>query len=363
VIVESLSIQRFRNLEEQRLSFHPAANLFVGDNGEGKTNLLEALYFLATTRSFRTTHTAHVIPLGGTTAFVSGEASAGGATISLSIGVERSEAGRRRELTMNGQRVPLRRYVDALHPIAYSSARLEILRGGPDARRRFVDRGIASIRPAYLEESAAYTRALQQRNALLAKIAAGEAREGMLDAWDAELAAAAVPLIRQRTRYVDAIRSEIVSIVESHDYHVRNLQIVYRPSAGEAELASRLRENRKREKAAGFTLAGPHRDEVEFTVRGVAAHEILSSGELKSVVLFLKLAKIAIFRAVRNEQPLFILDDIDAELDLSIIEKMLEFIGRGTQLFTSSAKPSFFSGLRLPEHALFRVAAGRSAKG
>lgn len=360
MIVQRLSTRNFRNLEPAEHSFHPSANLFVGDNGQGKTNVLEAIYFAATTKSFRTTRPANVIRLGESRVFAEAAVERQDLLRTLSIGLESGEE-RRRELLINGQKVTLANYVSLLQVFAYSAARLEIVRGGPDERRRFLDRGIASVKPAYLTELARYSRVLKQRNALLANIARGSARDTMLEAWDVELLSAAQPVVERRAEYAKNLESRFREIVAAHDYHVRDLRMTYRPSGfatGTPDDLRELRSQRRREVAAGFTLLGPHRDEVEFSIHGNPADEILSSGELKMTVLFLKFAKMIIFRDLSDETPVFLLDDLDAELDLGIIQRLLVYLSGTTQIFTTSPKDVFLESLRLGPHRKFNVRAG-----
>lgn len=360
MIVQRLSTRNFRNLEPAECEFHPSANLLVGDNGQGKTNVLEALYFVATTKSFRTTRTANVIRLGESSVFAEAGVERRQIARKLSIGLETGQE-RRRELQLNGQRITLANYVAVLQAFAYSAARLEILRGGPDERRRFLDRGIASVKPAYLTELARYSRVLKQRNALLQNIARGGARETMLEAWDLELLSAAQPVVERRAAYGKAVEARFREIVAAHDYHIRSLQMTYRPSgfaSGTVDDLRALRAHRRREVAAGFTLVGPHRDDFEFTIQGNPADEILSSGELKMTVLFLKFAKMILYRDEIDETPVFLLDDLDAELDLGIIQRLLHYLSGTTQIFTTSPKDVFLESLRLGPHRKFAVRSG-----
>src|SRR6185369_696915 len=154
-----------------------------------KTNLLEAIYFLATTKSFRTSRVASLFRFDSPNLFVSGVVERDGIERTLSVGLEAEP--KRRVLTINAEKVPLATYLNALTVFAYSSSRLDILRGAPEERRRFLDRGIASINPGYLEQLTRYGRALKQRNALLHDVASGSAAASTLDPWDQEFAAAA----------------------------------------------------------------------------------------------------------------------------------------------------------------------------
>jgi DNA replication and repair protein RecF len=342
VILQRLATQNFRNLEPGEIAFHANANIVVGRNGQGKTNLLESIYFLATTKSFRTPHLASVVRFDAPSVFVQGVLARGGVDKTLSIGLE-SET-RRRVLMINEERVPLPRYLNAMSVFAYSSARLEILRGSPEERRRFLDRGIASVDPSYLDALARSARALKQRNALL--------QEGKtLDAWDEELAQAAAVVQKARAAYAAALAEAFAKIVARHAYHVRDLQMIYRPSL--------LPANRRDELRARMTLAGPQRDQLDFVTAGRPAAEVLSGGEMKMIVLFLKFAKLDLFRARYDEPAIFLLDDVDAELDLEILEQLLLRLPAETQVFATSAKERFLSALASGPHRRLLIENGR----
>ncbi|MEA2339038.1 MAG: replication and repair protein RecF, partial [Thermoanaerobaculia bacterium] len=224
-----------------------------------------------------------------------------------------------------------------------------ILRGAPEERRRFLDRGIASVDPAYLEAVSRYGRALKQRNALLAS-----GSTSSLSAWDEELVTAAAPLQSGRAAYAESLAKAFGEIVDEHGYHIRNLAIAYRPSA-----VDDLPRIRREELRARMSLVGPQRDLLEFSIDGRPAAEVLSGGEQKMVVLFLKFAKLALFRRRFDEPALFLLDDIDAELDLEILEQLLLRLPSQTQVFATSAKERFLRTLETGPHRRLVLENGR----
>jgi DNA replication and repair protein RecF len=353
VILQSLTTQSFRNLDQAETHFHPHANLVVGRNGQGKTNLLEAIYFLATTKSFRTSRVPALFRFNEPSVFVSGVVQRDGLEKTLSVGLETGES-KRRVLMINGEKVTLPVYLNALTVFAYSAARLEIIRGTPEERRRFLDRGIASINPAYLEQLTRYTRVLRQRNALLGEIAFHRAAQATLDAWDNELMVAAATVHRARGTYAEDLGRTFTEIVHEHRYHVANVEMVYRPS-----LTEDLAKHRRHELRARMTLAGPQRDVVEFLIDGRPAAEVLSGGEQKMIVLFLKFAKLELFRRRHEDAPLFLLDDIDAELDLEILQDLLTKLPASTQVFATSAKEAFLHVLEAGPHRRLTLENGR----
>jgi DNA replication and repair protein RecF len=327
-------------------------NIVVGRNGQGKTNLLEAIYFLGTTKSFRTNRSASLFRFGADNLFVSGQIERQGLTSSASVGLEAGEV-KRRVLLLNSERVPLTTYLETITVFAYSSARLDIIRGEPDERRRFLDRGIASINPAYLEDLTRYTRVLKQRNALLYEIGTGNASVRSLDAWDDSFHAAAAAVQTARAAYATEIFEVFRDIVARHNYHVSEVDIQYKPSRGD------LWALRREEARARTSLTGPQRDHLDFLVGARPASEVLSGGELKTLVLFLKFAKLELHQRRFDERPLFLLDDIDAELDLEILQKLLVRMPSKTQLFATSAKEAFLEVVDAGRHRRLVIENGR----
>jgi DNA replication and repair protein RecF len=350
VILSRLTTDNFRNLAPAETAFHGETNILVGRNGQGKTNLLEAIYFLATTKSFRTPRVQSLFRFDAPSMFVSGVVQRE-VERTLSVGLE--DESRKRVLLINNERVPLAKYLSAATVFAYSSARLEILRGAPEERRRFLDRGVASIHPAHLDELTRYGRVLKQRNALLQSISVGDAPASMLDPWDEEFVAAAELVTASRAAYTEQLAAAFEKIVEQHGYHVQNVQLVYRPALAD------LRATRREEIRARMSLSGPQRDHLDFLLDGRPAAEVLSGGELKMIVLFLKFAKIELFRRRMDETPIFLLDDVDAELDLEILQNLLAKLPARTQLFATSAKESFLQALQTGPHRRLTVENGR----
>lgn len=350
MILEQLTAENFRNLEPAAVEFHPAVNIIVGRNGQGKTNLIEAIYFAGTTKSFRTPRVASLLRFGSSSVFVAGRVARDGITRTISVGVEAAEA-KRRVLLINGERVALVSYLRAVTVFAYSAARLEVIRGVPEEKRRFLDRGIASIDSSYLEELSRYTRVLRQRNALLHEIASRTASTSTLDAWDEEFVAVGSLVQAARAAYANELAGSLRSVISAHGYHVNDIELAYRPSVPDPR-------NRREELRARVSISGPQRDVVDFLADGRPAADVLSGGELKTIVLFLKFAKLEIFRRRFDEPPLFLLDDIDAELDLEILQRLLSKLPSSAQVFATSAKEAFLQALQAGPHRRLLVENG-----
>ena len=164
---------------------------------------------------------------------------------------------------------------------------------------------------------------------------------------------AAASVQRVRAAYAEELSAQFHAILERHRYHVRNVEIAYKPSST-AELAK----IRRHEMRAKMSLAGPQRDLIEFTVDGRAASEVLSGGEQKMIVLFLKFAKLELFRSRHDEPAVFLLDDIDAELDLEILQKLVAKLPVSTQVFATSAKEAFLEALQAGSHRRLTIENG-----
>jgi DNA replication and repair protein RecF len=346
VILEQLHAENFRNLQSTPVDFHPAANIILGRNGQGKTNLIEAVYFVATTKSFRTSRMASLLRFGASSVFVAGKVNRDLVTRTISVGLEGGDS-KKRVLLINEERVTLPAYLHALTVFAYSAARLDIIRGAPEEKRRFLDRGIASIDAGYLEQLTRYTRVLKQRNALL-----HDHSTTTLEAWDEEFVTVGSAVQTSRDAYAREIAETLHAVIATHGYHVNDIELAYKPSVPDPR-------NRREELRARMSLSGPQRDVLEFLVDGRPAAEVLSGGELKTIVLFLKFAKLEIFRRRFDEPPLFLLDDIDAELDLEILQRLLSKLPSSTQVFATSAKEAFLQALETGPHRRLLVENGR----
>jgi DNA replication and repair protein RecF len=351
MLLRSLTADNFRNLAGDPFEFHETTNIVVGRNGQGKTNLLEAIYFLATTKSFRTNRAASLFRFGATNLFVTGDVQRQELQRSVSVGLETGEV-KRRVLMVNGERVALSAYVNTIIVFAYSSARLEIIRGMPEERRKFLDRGLAGISAGYLEQLTRYTRVLKQRNALLYEIGTGGANVRSLDVWDEAFLTAAGAVQNARAAYTTELFAAFRDIIERHRYHVSDVDSQYKPSRGD------LRALRREEVRARTSLTGPQRDVLEILIEGRPAAEVLSGGELKTLVLFLKFAKLALYQRRFEERPLFLLDDIDAELDLEILQELVAKLPASTQVFATSAKEAFLQALQAGPHRRLTVENG-----
>lgn len=342
-MISQLLASDFRNLEP--LDWWPGrgSHLLLGGNGAGKTSLLEAVYVLATTRSFRAAQLADCVRHGSASFRLHAEVDTDRRS---SLEVDWSEG--RRERTLNGKVGPLAEHLSALPVVAWTSAEAEVLVGAPKARRRFMDRGIVASRPAALELLGRYREALRHKRELL--LQGGGA--GM-EIWNELLASLAAEVIRLRHDYVESLRGTLLAVVEESGLPFPPVELRYRPSPtsgldGAQSIAESLDSVADKERRRQLPLLGPHRDELEILWGGHDIRRVASAGERKALSLLLLAAQGRAVEAA-DRSPVYLLDDADAELappTHAAVWKVFER-GEARQIFTSSNRPQVWLTLEV----------------
>jgi DNA replication and repair protein RecF len=355
-VLVQLTADGFRNLAPLSLRPAPGSHLFLGGNGAGKTSLLEAVYVLATTRSFRTSQLADCIRHGNALFHLEGEAANGKRT--------RLEVAYGREIrlrTVNGKHAPLAEHLAALPVVSWAAADVEMLSGAPRLRRRFLDRGVVGLRPVSLEILGRYREALRQKRGLLASGGPG------LEAWNEVLAGAAAELIARRQAYVTVLAERLTEVLTESGLPFPTVSLAYRPSPaagleGAEALAQSLERIADRERQRQIPLLGPHKDDLEIHWGDHEVGRVASAGERKALSLLLLAAHGRVLDRA-GERPVYLLDDVDAELAPPTLAAVWEVFagakeGQGlAQIFASSNRPQVW--LTLPVGTIWQVEAGR----
>jgi DNA replication and repair protein RecF len=360
MILRSVEAQSFRNLAGKNL-WGAGLNILYGNNGQGKTNWLEAIYILAHTKSFRTSKLQETILFGADAAYLRAEVVQ---NESISRELQVSLQGKNKVISVNGKREPISRYAGQLHTVAFTSDELDVVRGVPDARRKFLDRGVVSLHPAYAQTLADYNRVIRQKNRLLqdaldGKIRHAEALEA-LKPWNDQLAQLSCQIHRSRSDYVDKLNEAL-----DHTLFGDNVSIRYRSSLEgrgdlgdyEALIVDRLQFRLAAEMASGTTLIGPHRDDLEILFESRDLRAFGSAGQQRSALITLDLAAISVYYSWHKDYPIFLIDDVDAELDEKRISYLLEYLDGRTQTFVTTSKESHLQQF-LPRANTYLVEAG-----
>lgn len=345
MLLTELEARNFRNLRGNT-GCGPGLNILLGDNGQGKTSLLEAIHLLATTRSFRTAKLSEAIAFDETSAVVVGKVS-----VSDEIQHELRAVleGNSKAFAVNGKRETIQRYLGELHAVVFNADELEVVRGTPEHRRRFLDDSITAIHPPYVQTIGDYSRVLRQKNSLLQnardrELPLEKVKESLAP-WNEQLAALASKVHRSRVRIVERLNAALAKGLFGDERitikYTSSLEEKGDLSDYEALISERLELRVQAELVSGHSLIGPHRDDLEISLDGREIRKFGSSGQQRSALLLLQLANIEIFFEQRGEYPLFLLDDIDAELDYRRIGQLLEYLAGRTQTFVTTSKESF----------------------
>ncbi|HJP90710.1 MAG TPA: DNA replication and repair protein RecF [Pyrinomonadaceae bacterium] len=344
----AIEATNFRNLSG-RIEWGPRLNIIYGNNGQGKTNWLEAIYLLARTKSFRTQRLHEAIKFGEELAVVRGTVTTGS---DLARDLQVTLHDNSKTIFVNSKREALTRYLTQLQVFSFTAADLEVVRGGPESRRRFLDRGISSLKPAYLKTIADYSKVLKQKNRVLQLANENELRpdqtEDLVSPWNQQLVQLGAVIHRARDEYVVNLNAVLErQLFERRDVttrYVSSLENKGDLNNYESLLRSRLALRLPAEVSAGHALIGPHRDDLEIHLDGREIRVYGSSGQQRSALLLLDLAAISLYNSSANERPVFIIDDVDAELDERRIKHLLEYLENHTQTFITTSKRSHVEG-------------------
>ena len=356
MFLSRLHLRNYRNFAEQVLELPAQGAAIVGDNGQGKTNLLEAVYYLEIFRSFRGAPDEQLVRFGEDVFRVEGRLEDDeGRSRSVSAAFDRR--GRKKKVAVNNAEPE--RLGDALGQVGaviFSPSDVELVSGGPGGRRRFLDIVLSLAEPGYLNALQRYRQTLFQRNTLLRK----NSPRGMVELWDAGLVAAGSRVAAARAAWVrehaNSFAEHYARVAGGHPGHMTYASSA--PELGEAAtpadiaaaFAEALAKNADREQRRGMTLVGPHRDDLRFTIDGAdgSALELRtygSGGQQRTAAIALRMVEAETIHAVRGREPIILLDDVFAELDPGRSQRIVDWIENedgGGQVILTSPKPTDF---------------------
>ncbi|MEX0800030.1 MAG: DNA replication and repair protein RecF [Dehalococcoidia bacterium] len=368
----------YRNFHRLQVTLAPGASVFVGDNAQGKTNLLEAVYLLATTKELRAETEAQLIrraalddPIPAARVVGEAESAEGAVKVEIAIIAREGSAGllASKKVKVNGVPKRLSDAVGRLTAVLFTAADIDLISGPPASRRRYLDITLSQVDRAYVSARARLERVITQRNHLLKRIREGAARADELAFWDDELA--------RDGGYLFAVRSaalaELAALAAGAHAGLapgEALRLEYRPrlddgaagldgaeSAAEAYREA-LTRGVRRDIAAGMTLQGPHRDDVAFFLDGEPAAGFASRAQQRTIALALRLAEARLLHARRGEPPVLLLDDILSEMDHGRARSVIESVSSYDQLLVTATDLDRFPASFLDGAALFTVEAG-----
>ena len=357
--VERIQLRDFRNYEAAEVELAEGLTVVAGPNGAGKTNLLEALYFGCTARSPRTSNERELVRRGGEgVARVVVELAGPDGAHRIEVGFQPGEP---KHVRVDGGSVETLTAVEARPLVSvFLPERLELVKGAPASRRAHLDQLVAALWPSRAETRSAYSRALAQRNALVARVRGGAAGPAALDAWDAELARHGVRLMADRTEAVDGLRPLFADLAARLGLP-GSAELRYRPRSAATDadgLAAELAERRTADIDRGFTAHGPHRDELQLVLDGVSLRAYGSQGQQRAALLALLFAERTLLANRRARLPLMLLDDVMSELDAERRKLLADLLRAGGQSVITTTEPEHVPGTAGAAGGLIRVADG-----
>ncbi len=355
--VLDFSFAHWRNLKEAKLIPDPEMNVFYGDNAQGKTNLLEALWLCSGAKSFRGAKEHELIEFDQKSAKLTMRFLSHGREQCLEY-----HLGENKAILLNGvEKKSASELFGTVFAVVFAPNHLGLVKDGPGVRRQFMDFALSRLKPTFQNLEENYNRALEQRNALLKNMQLFEKTEGLLDLWEDSLARLGSMYARQRQKYVEKLTPFASRFYYELSGEKEELGLNYDGAeyssdcGGYEKLIEQLKESRATDKKLGYTTVGPHRHDLDITINGISARTFGSQGQQRSAALSLKMAEAEVLSDYVDEKPIILLDDVMSELDSSRQDYLLnKFSGR--QIFITCCDPA--SVLRLKQGKCFYIEQG-----
>lgn len=351
MLVKSIRCVNFRNLGNATAEPCDGMNVIYGENAQGKTNLIEAIWLFTGAKSFRAAKDSAFLTKGKQKGFCELDFTALGTEYTAKM-----EFVEKRTAYLNDKALSSpSRLAGQFNAIVFSPSDLSLVSDGPAVRRHFIDLAIGQLYPAYINILKDYTRAVTQRNQIIKDYRYDSTLGVMLDVFEEEIAANGAKIIDHRRRYLERLKEFIPEIYSGLSSGRENVAAGYLCTCEGERLLERLHEVRREDMYSGVTSIGPHRDDIELTVNGLAARGYGSQGQKRSIALSIKLSQAEVIKNVVGESPVCLLDDVMSELDPGRQNYILNHI-RGWQSFLTCCDPSNCAGLR--DGMIFRVENG-----
>lgn len=373
MFIKKIMLKNFRNYHNTSLSFHPHVNIIIGDNAQGKTNLVEAIYTLAFGKSFRTSQDKELILIDALFTHVSADVQKKNELIKMDF---KFNSKQKKEIKIND--LPLKKLAELIgrfNVVIFSPEDLQLVKGSPSIRRKYMDKSISQIFPNYYHLLIEFNKILKQRNNLLKSSYNKTPSKDMILIWDEQLAKVATKIIKYRFDFLNQLKTTSEKIHKEISHDLEKLEIIYLsnylPKNLEDEnlydkiyngilvlLKDRLSLDLKR----GYTSVGPHRDDLNFIINGIESKKFASQGQVRTIALSLKLSEISIIKNSLDENPILILDDVLSELDPIRQNQLIKYIS-DLQTFITTTEINSLMKEHIREAKMIQVKKGSITEG
>lgn len=367
MFLKELDIKHFRNYGQQKLTFNQNITLFLGQNAQGKTNLMESIYVLALTKSHRSTKDKEWINWDEEFSWIKATVQRKRGPLQLEIQL----TGKGKKAKINGlEQKKLSDYIGAMNVVMFAPEDLSIVKGTPQQRRKFIDMEIGQVSPMYIHLLSQYQKVLTQRNQCLKDAFKNKKYIGFLDVLNEQLAELAVKIISRRIDFLEKMGIWANNVHQDITQRKETLTIQYHPSFSVdpllpqsesiAQFVQQLEQLKEKELVRGTTLLGPHRDDLSFHINGTNVQQYGSQGQQRTTALSLKLAEIQLIYEEIGEYPILLLDDVLSELDASRQSHLLDAIKDKVQTFVTATGVEGLHHQTLEDASIFRVQSGNA---
>ncbi len=356
MIIKSIELADYRNYEELTIEFDKGTTILFGDNAQGKTNILEAVYLAATTKSHKGSKDKEIIRFGVEEAHIRTYLEKEG--VETRVDMHLRKAGSK-GIAIDGQKI--KRAADLLglcNVVFFSPEDLGIIKNGPSERRRFVDMELCQLDNVYLYNLNNYNKIVNQRNKLLKDMYMSSGLRETLSVWDMQLLSYGSKIIERRKLFIEQLNDIIYEIHKRLSGGKEELVINYEPDTSIEDFENRLFMNMDRDMKLKMTSVGPHRDDFSFLINGVDARKYGSQGQQRTAALSLKMAEIELVKKITNDTPVLLLDDVLSELDSSRQQLLLSVMGDIQTIITCTGLEEFVNN-RFEINRVYKVTEGK----
>ena len=355
MIIESIELKNYRNYDKLHMDFSHGTNILYGDNAQGKTNILEAIYVCATTKSHRGSKDKEIIQFDRDESHIKLNVRKRDVPYRIDMHLKKNRA---KGVAVNG--VPIKKaslLFVIVNVVFFSPEDLNLIKNGPAERRRFIDLELCQLNKLYVHSLVQYNKIVTQRNKLLKDIMFRPDYEETLDIWDMQLVQYGREVIRCREAFVGQLNDLIGGIHRQLSGEKESLHISYEPNVTVDMFEDTLRKSRPSDLKQRTTLTGPHRDDLSFIINDIDIRRFGSQGQQRTAALSLKLAEIELVKKIVNDYPILLLDDVLSELDGSRQNHLLSGINHIQTMITCTGLEDFVNN-RFRIDKIFKVVSG-----
>lgn len=355
MVIKSIKLENVRNYESLDLSFEKGTNILYGDNAQGKTNVLEAIYLSATTKSHKGSKDKEIIRFTKDEAHIRTYLDKDGMEYRVDMHLRSS---RSKGIAINGQQLKkAAELLGLLNVVFFSPEDLSIIKNGPSERRRFADMELSQIDKSYLYDLNQYTKVINQRNKLLKDMYYNQNLDGSLQIWNMQLLSYGKKIIARREKFVEQLNEIIYDIHKNLSGNREEIKVVYEPNTTMETFEKDLTLANEKDIKYKTTTVGPHRDDFCFLINGIDIRKYGSQGQQRTAALSLKLAEIELVKRTTNDNPVLLLDDVLSELDSNRQNYLLGSIGDIQTIITCTGLDEFVNH-RISIDKIFKVTDG-----